>query len=266
MVLYPADCLAVAVLQPLHELDRGLDVERIVQNIRDIAEGVCERLDSAAAPGDVLFALNDQLFNVLNFHSVPVAGAKPSHSLLHSVLQQRFGEPLSLGIIYICVGRWLGLPLGACDFPGRFLVRYHDDQGGVIIDPAEGGIQLQEADLLSLLMQRFGATAGDMITRGFLSNVDDQHLVVRLLRRLKRAYLNHGEAPQALRVQDKIMQLVPDMPGGFLERGQLYELLGCPRAAAEDYSRYLDLTPDAGDADSLRHRLLELLCQTQVLH
>lgn len=265
MAIYPADGLAVEVLRHQHGLGDGLDVAHAVQAIRDIAEGVCERLGSGAALGDILFTLNDHLFNVLDFHCAPAAHAEPRHTLLHGVLQHHFGEPLSLGILYICVGRWLGLPLGGCDFPGRFLVHYHDEQGGVIIDPASGGIQLQQGDLHDLLRSRFGEVDGDM-ARGFLRDVDDSLLVVRLLRRLKQAHLKRKEYAPALRVQEKIMQLVPDMPGGFRERGQLYELLGCPRAAAEDYSRYLDLVPDAGDVASLRARLPRLLRQSQVLH
>ncbi|MEN8171055.1 MAG: tetratricopeptide repeat protein [Pseudomonadota bacterium] len=266
MAIYPADGLAIKVLRPLHDIDAAVDVARVVQDIRNIAEGICERLDSAAAPGDILFTLNDQLFNVLDFHCSPLSLAEPHHSQLNRVLQQRYGEPLSLGILYICVGRWLGLALTGCDFPGRFLVHYHDEKGGVIIDPAAGGVQLQEEDLLTLLKHRFGAAAGEVITGDFLSDVDDSYLVVRLLRRLKQAYMKQQETVRALRVQNKIMQLVPDVPGGFRERGELYELLGCPRAAAENYSRYLDLVPDAGDAISLHQHLSQLLSQPQVLH
>ncbi len=264
--LYPADCLAVAVLRQLHGLDDKVDASRVVQDIRDIAEGVCDRLAPGAALGDILFALNDQLFNVLHFRCISAELSTPHHTLLHRLLEQRTGEPLSLGILYISVGRWLGLALGGCDFPGRFLVRYHDDQGGVIIDPAAGGVQLQQGDLHALLRARFGEVALDEVTQGFVADVDDSHLVVRLLRQLKRAYMKHDKPAQALQVQQKIMQLVPDLPSSFRERGRLYELLDCPRSAAEDYSRYLDLAPDAQDADPLRQRLTQLLRLPRVLH
>ncbi len=266
MVFYPADYLAVEVLRQQQALDDSVNVDAAVQDIRDIAEGVCERLEEEAALGDILFALNDQLFNVLQFHCTTANIPAPRHTLLHRVLQQRAGEPLSLSILYICVGRWLGLPLAGCDFPGRFLVRYHDELGGVIIDPVAGGVQLQQGDLHALLRQRFGEMAGDEVTQGFVADVNDSHLVVRLLRRLKQAYMKHDKPAQALQVQQKIMQLVPDLPSSFRERGRLYELLDCPRAAAEDYSRYLDLAPDAQDAAPLRQRLAQLLRQPRVLH
>lgn len=263
---YPADGLAVGMLRQLQQLDSTVDVADVLQGIRDIAEGVSERLDAHAALGDILFTLNDQFFNVLNFHCAMIEHAEPCHSQLHQVLSQRYGEPLSLGILYICVGRWLGLSLGGCDFPGRFLVRYHDDQGGVVIDPAAGGIQLQEEDLLTQLARHFGSAAGDLLSHRFLNNLDDQQLVVQQLRRLKQAYLRHQQPLKALQVQERVMQLVPDLPDDFRERGQLYELLDCPRAAAEDYHHYLAKMPDAGDASRLQQRLSQLLRQSQVVH
>jgi regulator of sirC expression with transglutaminase-like and TPR domain len=263
---YPADTLAVEVLHEMQQLDGAVDVARVLHEIRNIAEAVGDRLGSSAAVGDILFTLNDQFFNVLDFHCAVAAHAAPAHSLLHRVVWQRYGEPLALGILYICAGRWLGLSLGGCDFPGRFLVRYQDAQGMVVIDPAAGGVQLQEADLRSLLVRRFGPAAAGLLSHGFLNEVDDRQLVVQLLRRLKQAYLKYQEPASALRVQERVMQLLPEVADDFRERGRLYELLGCPRAAAEDYHRYLVRVPDAGDSSRLQQHLSQLLRQPQVLH
>lgn len=266
LALFPADDLAVAVCRQLQGLEGALDTGRVVQHIRDIAEAVCERLEPAAALGDILFTLNDQLFNVLGFRCVAEEEVAPRHAQLHRVLQQRAGEPLSLGVLYICVGRWLGLPLRGCDFPGRFLVRYHDAEGVVMIDPAGGGIQLQPADLQELLLQRFGRTIDDDAGHPLFCDIDDASLVTRMLRRLKQAYFMEDSFYMALQVQERLMQLLPGLPSGFRERGQLYERLGCALAAAEDYSRYLDLAPDAGDGASLRSHLSQLLREPLVLH
>lgn len=266
MAVYPAERLVVDVLQQLEGLDEGLDVAQVVQDIRDIAESVCERLEPGAALGDVIFTLNDQLFNVLDFHCTPVNYAEPKHTLLHCVLQRRTADPLTLGVIYICVGRWLGLSFRGCDFPGRFLVRFSDDLGGAVIDPACGGVQLQEEDLGVLLKHRFGQSADKGSAQGFLCDVDDSYLVMRLLRRLKQSYLKLGELVQALKVQEKIMALVPDMPSDFLERGLIYEKLGCARAAAEDYSHYLDLVPETEGVAELSDHLSQLLRRPLVLH
>lgn len=266
MAVYRAEGLARETLQQLQGLDDTLDVGDVLQAIRDIAEEVSQRLDDSAALGDILFTLNDYFYNVLDFHCSTTDQAMPQHSMLNRVLEQRVGEPLSLGILYICVGRWLGLPFSGCGFPGRFLVRYQDEQVGALIDPAAGGIQLQESDLKVLLKQHYGEIVVGDIAEGFLADVDDTHLVVRLLRRLKHSYLKCKEAAQALNVQERIMQLAPDMPSNYLERGRLYELLECPRAAAEDYSRYLDLLPDTDDVEPLQRHLSQLLRQPMVLH
>ena len=264
--LFPADGLAAAVLQQQHDVEPQGDLFQAVQAIRDIAEGVCERLDSGAALGDTLFTLNDHLFNVLGFHCAPASHALPRQSLLQRVLHYRSAEPLALGVLYISIGRWLGLPLRGSEFPGRFLVHYHDEQGEVIIDPAAGGVQLQEEDLRTLLRRRFGGEELDDVDETLFNELDDDDLALRLLRRLKQAYLLSGDAARALKVQQKIMQQLPDAPGGYRDRGRLYEMLGCHRAAARDYSRYIDLAPDAYDVLPLSQRLPQLLRGKPVLH
>lgn len=264
--IFPADGLAVAVLDQQQEFDAEGDLFRAVQVIRDMAEGVCERLNSGAALGDILFTLNDHLFNVLGFHCTPASRAMPQQALLQRVLHHRSAEPLSLGVLYISIGRWLGLPLRGAEFPGRFLIHYRDEQGEVIIDPAAGGVQLQEEDLQTLLRRRFGGVELAGMGQNMFSELEDSEVVLRLLRRLKQAYLYNGEASRALQAQQKIMQLTPDAPGGFRDRGRLYEMLGCHRAAASDYSRYIDLAPDAHDVLPLSQRLPQLLRGKPVLH
>ncbi len=262
---FPPESLAHAVLQQQHELDPTLDITSTLQQIRNIAESVSESLPSIAALGDVLFALNDHLFNVMHFHCSPLTRARPQHSLLHQVLAERSAEPVSLAILYISVGRWLGLPLVGCDFPDHFLVHYDDELGGVIIDPAAGGVQLQRADLAGQ-MHRLGVAENGVGAGAFLCDIDDQRLVLRSLSRLKLAYLREGEVLLALGVQQRIMALRPDTASGFRERGWLYEMLECPRAAAQDYSRYLRLRPYGEDAAQLFQRLTRLLRTPQVLH
>lgn len=265
MADFPPEALARAVLQQQQKFEPLLDMAEALQQLRDIAESVSERLDDGAPLGDVLFALNDQLFNVLDFHCQPLSRARPHHSLLHQALRWRLAEPAALAIIYISVGRWLGLPLVGCQFPGHFLVRYRDEQGGVFIDPAAGGVQLQWKDLADDLM-RNGAVVEDEAVAELLQEVDDQQMVALTLRELKQGYLREGNLLRALAIQQQLMAMRPDRARCFRERGWLYELLGCPHAAAYDYSCYLQLAPQGDYAPLISQRLDRLLQLPQVLH
>ncbi len=262
-----ADGLAEAALWVAQELDSGVDVAQYLQRLQYYAEKVSERLPSAVRLGDVLFQLNDYLFNDRGFTSICSERCQPDNVFLNRVLDNRRGSPLSVAIIYLTVGRLLGLPLTAVSFPGRILIRYSDAEGDVVIDPADGGMPLQEEDLALILSGSYALHKQSQYRLGrFLSDTDDKTVLVRMLRKLKDAFMLRGDPQSALWVLEKILVLMPEVASGFRERGYIYELLDCSIAAADDYRRYLALLPDASDAETLRARLPELLQSSVTFH
>jgi len=262
-----ADRLAEAALWVARDLQADVDIYAYLQRLHFYAEAVSERLSPYAPLGDVLYHLNDYLFNDCGFSCDSSAPYNLDFNLLHQVIDNRCGVPLCLAMIYLTVGRWLGLPLVGLSFPGRILLKYADEEGEVVIDPAEGGLPLQETDLAMLFSRTYalGKVSSQQLTR-FLTTRDDTMLLVRMLRQLKQAYLIRGDLQRALWALEKILQLMPEQASGFRERGYLYELLDCRAAAAEDYHRYLELLPDASDAKSLLRRLPRLLQNPVTIH
>lgn len=261
------DGVAEAALWLAQEIDPTIDVYQYLQRLQFYAEAISERLAARVPLGEVLFQLNDYLFNDRGFRADSPAYSSPDNIFLHQVIDQRHGSPLSITLIYLTVGRWLGLPLQAVSFPGRILIKYSDAEGDVVIDPAEGGMALQEQDLSLLLSRTYTLLCRPRYRLArFLSVTSDTMLLVRLLRQLKQQYLLRGDAWNALWVLDNILLLMPDIPSDFRERGHLFELLECSVAAAEDYSHYLELAPEASDAELLRKRLPRLLQQPVTFH
>jgi len=262
-----ADRLAEAALWVAYDLQTDIDIRAYLRRLQFYAEVVSERLSPCAPLGDVLFQLNNYLFNDCGFSCGSSVADNPDCNLLPQVIDSRCGVPLSLAMIYLTVGRWLGLPLVGLSFSGRILLKYSDAEGEVVIDPAEGGLPLQETDLAMLFSHTYalGKVSSQQLT-GFLTTRDDTMLLVRMLRQLKQAYLINGDLQRALLTMEKILQLMPEHASGFRERGYLYELLDCRAAAAEDYNRYLELLPDASDAMLLRKRLPRLLKNPVTLH
>lgn len=263
---YP-DRLAEASLVLAREVHPDIDIYAYLQQLQGYAVAVSERLSPFARLGDVLFHLNDYLFNDCRFSTIGLDSHCIERNYLHHVIDNRCAAPLSMAIIYLTVGRWLGLPLRGMLLPGRTLVVYRDEDGEVVIDPGDGGLSLPKEDLAALY-----PTAGDFNQIApqqpghFLPSNNDKSLIVRLLHELKQAYMSKGNLESALWALEKTLELVPNLATGFLERGNLYELLDCNYAAAMDYSRYLELLPDASDASLLRKRLPELLYTTITLH
>ena len=69
------------------------------------------------------------------------------NSLLPRVIEHRRGNPITLCLVYIAVGRRAGLPVQGVALPGHFVVR----AGGVFFDPFHGGRRLQLEDCQKLL-------------------------------------------------------------------------------------------------------------------
>lgn len=262
-----ADGLAEAALWVSREAAPEVDVGQYLQRLQFYAEKISDRLPSQVSLGDALFQLNDFLFNDRSFTSVCSRHCQPEHIFLDRVIDNRRGSSLSIAVIYLTVGRLLGLPLEAVSFPGRLLLRYSDAEGDVVIDPGDGGMPLQDDDLALMLSTRHALRSRSDLRLGrFLSDTDDKTLLVRMLRQLKQGYLLHGDAQSALWALEKILLLTPDMASGFRERGYIYELLNCSTAAADDYRRYLELLPNASDAETLRARLPDLLHNSVTFH
>ena len=69
------------------------------------------------------------------------------NSLLPRVIEHRRGNPITLCLVYIAVGRRAGLAVQGVALPGHFVVRV----GGVFFDPFHGGRRLQLEDCQKLL-------------------------------------------------------------------------------------------------------------------
>jgi regulator of sirC expression with transglutaminase-like and TPR domain len=96
--------------------------------------------------------------------------------------------------------------------------------------------------------------------------VPEDDIPVRILRALRQRHQAAERWTDALAVQSELLQLRPDDRRELLERAGLYERLDCARAAALDLQTCLRLDPDAADADSIRHRWLQLYQQASRLN
>jgi len=69
----------------------------------------------------------------------------PLNSFLHMVIERRLGNPITLSVLGIEVGRRAGLPLSGIGLPGHFLLR--DDGGGGFYDPFNGWERIDPASV-----------------------------------------------------------------------------------------------------------------------
>jgi regulator of sirC expression with transglutaminase-like and TPR domain len=125
--------------------------------------------------------------NVTDYYS-------PSNSLLHRMLDQRTGIPISLSIVLIEVGRRLGIAMNGVGMPAHFLVGLTPSKGlipEIFIDPFHGG-QVMDREQARLLFQRVAGTHQHFDLR-FLAITPTLGILERVLNNLKAIYIRNGD-------------------------------------------------------------------------
>ncbi len=238
-----------------------LDVAAYLTRLDALARGARERLPEDADLEETIVGLNRYLFMEQGFAGNTRDYYDPRNSYLNEVLDRRLGIPITLSIVYIEVGRRLGLAFEGVSFPGHFLVKFSTREGDVVLDPFHGGVPLAEEDLMDRLEETYGEAAVMRAAAALpqlLESAGKREILVRLLRNLKGIYLRTEHYAKALAVTDRILLIEPALAEEWRDRARLNERLECFRAAADDYARYLSLEPRARDASEITIRLSEL--------
>ena len=233
-----------------------LDVAAIRGQFAQLAHAADVAAGGQNGPLARLKSLNHFLFETQGFTGNFLDYYNPRNSYLNDVLERKLGIPISLAVIYIELGRSLGVDLSGVSFPGHFLVRVPVEGGLIIIDPFNRGKSIG-ADELKFRASGAGeeeAPSEDELFR-MLTPCDNKTVLIRMLNNLKSLYRGEKDHVRALRVVHRLVQ----MTGSVYERrdrGLLYIELGAHYAARADLSSYLAAHPNAADAADVRLSLL----------
>ena len=261
--------LAEACLLIAGDAYPDLDVNRYLAEIERIAARLRGRLAQGADGEERVVALNQYLFNELGFYGNADDYYDPRNSYLNEVIERRRGIPISLCILYMEVGRKIGLPLEGVSFPGHFLVRLSLRGSTLVLDPFSGGAPLSEQDLRKLLRRVIAGSgsaglrsasdvAAELPLDQFLEAAGSRQILARVLRNLKNIYREKDEPERQLQVINRMITVAPDAHGELRDRGVLYQKMEAFRAALKDLTAYLEREPEAPDADEVRARVVEL--------
>ncbi|BCS35745.1 hypothetical protein TBR22_A49790 [Luteitalea sp. TBR-22] len=243
------DDLAEAALQLARLEHPHLRADDTMEALQRLADRTTSFVQASAAPGDVLGhvqQLGQFLFDTEGFTGNVGEYDDPRNSFLNDVITRRTGIPITLSIIYLHVGRRVGLWLEGVNFPGHFLVRCKGMLGDaaptedLILDPFHGGIVLTERDCARMLARHAGE--GARFERGLLAPAFKTQILVRMLVNLKRAYAKLRSFAQARDVSDLLLALDPTSLTELRDRGLLAYQMGRYGAALADLERYLALT------------------------
>jgi regulator of sirC expression with transglutaminase-like and TPR domain len=244
----PGTALAPAALVIARVECPRLDPEPYIARLDamgDAARRVVER--HATSSGDMspqcgVKALNEYLFEELQFTGNRDKYEDPRNSCLNEVLERRTGIPLTLSIVYMEVARRAGLQVDGINFPGHFLVRCPQTHGGhqLVIDPFHSGALLSEHNCRVLLQKHVGSEVA--FSRSLLAPATRNQILVRMLLNLKRIYVHMRSFPQARDITELLLALTPSALSELRDRGLLAYQLNDVTSALRDLQAYLKLS------------------------
>ncbi len=226
------------------------DVDACARRIDELAARVADRWDGAKPPETAVSAINKLLFEDLGFHGNREDYYDPRNSFLNDVLERRTGIPISLSVVYIEIGRRLGLPIFGVGLPSHFLVKFDDRSRVFFIDPYHEGRVLNRQGCRELVKTLHGRPM-ELHDLHFAA-VENRTIVLRMLNNLRAIYVNGRQHRRALEVLDAILALEPDSPEEVKQRAWVRHELGHRGAALRDLETYAGLRPEAEDAEQVQ--------------
>ena len=226
-----------------------LDVQYELGLLDSLASAASRRLGSERDPIASVNLLSEYLFDEVGFRGNLEDYYDPCNSFLNDVLARRLGIPISLSLVYVEVGKRLGMSLSGVGMPGHFLVA-HPDIEGLLIDPFDGGVLLSERECADRLRQ---VTQSQVPwDRGYLNPISNRQFVARMLRNLKGIYVQRQDLSHTLGILDLLIILQPDALHERRDRGLVHHSLGNYTEALDDLRSYLEPEPQGRDVETIR--------------
>ena len=233
-------CLKMAQILEYPELN----ISKYIEKINEMGNSLKIKIGQVKNPTYHISMLNEYLFDELGFDGAEEDYYDPGNSFLNVVLDKKTGIPITLSIIYAEVAKSIGLDLQIIGFPGHVIVKYKEK---IILDPFYSGRLLTIEDLEEILTRNFGEVV-EFIPE-YLNEATTDQLLTRLLRNLKNAYTQSYAYNNAMKCTDMILGMQPESPEEIRDKGILEERLLRYDKAIPLLNKYLELQPEADDAD-----------------
>ncbi|MDT5294889.1 MAG: hypothetical protein QOJ76_1769 [Acidobacteriota bacterium] len=259
------DLARAALLIGAEEEPRRCDVGRCLARLDELGREARER--SAAWGGSRVEALNRYLFEEQGFAGNEADYYDPRNSMLHQVLGRHKGIPITLSVVYIEVGRRAGLRVEGVGLPGHFIVRaWEEEEGagrGVLVDPFNGRMTDDDECRKRLDVIYEGKIE---LSDEYLRPVGVRSILARMLGNLKAVYVQARLFRRALAAVERILLLTPHDLDERRDRGMLLAQLNRTTEAIAETQSYLNLAPDAIDAEVVREQLKKMQLRQAMLN
>ena len=231
-----------------------LDLEASLFRLENLSEQVRAQGSEQLSGLDFIRALNELLFDVLQYRGNESDYYDPRNSCLNAVLSRRLGIPISLSVLYMEIARRLGRNVGGIGLPGPILVISAAEMSRNWIDPFHRGRILTFDDCCDLVRER--ANVDIRVNPGWFAPMTKRQILLRMLGNLKAIYLQGQAFAKARLVLDLLIEARPDQAEEYHHRGLVHLRQLNHRAAKADLEMYLRLEPNAPERHQVEQQLL----------
>jgi len=217
-----------------------LDPTACRQELSRLGHAACDLVQASATmhPRDQLVAVSRLLYKTEGFHGNEAEYYDPKNSYLNEVLTRKSGIPITLGIVYMAVARSAGLQLYGVPTPAHFMLGCDLDGHRFFVDPfSDGDVML--LDSCKHRVERRLAQPGTLSEQDF-RRASHREIGVRVLRNLKAAHLMVDHWAEAIPIQQRLVELLPEAREERRDLGLVLLRSGFPNEALPWLDEYCD--------------------------
>lgn len=246
------------LLGKLDELD--IEVDAYLEQVDKMAEEIKETIDDDSDDKAKLSKLNDYFFVENGFHgSRSEAYYHRANSYMNRVIDDREGIPVTLSVLYMELGKRVGLDIQGVGLPGHFVVKHvRPESEDQLVDVFERGKLLSKADAAALVRLH----ANREITEADLEASPKRDILIRMLRNLGGLAEAKTDGEALLRYLEALVGIDPESAEYRQQRAGLRAYGNRHAAAIADLDWLLEHEPAGIDLDrihGMRSALLQRL-------
>lgn len=172
-----------------------LDHASVRSQLDGLADQARHQMAGAETPIAQATVLSQHLFHRLGFRGDIGQYYHPDNSFLNRVIERRIGIPITLSLLFILVGRRLGLNVQGVAMPGHFIVQLSAADGPRYLDPFNQGQLLTRSDCVAFLLNN-----GFGFQDSYLNPASVRRILIRMLTNLVQLYTQREELSRVAHV------------------------------------------------------------------
>ena len=234
----------------------SLDISGLLSSIDTMGQEVALMLKKSGntppRPTQIIEKINDLLFNAQKFKSNTDDYYNPLNSYLNIVIERKRGIPITLCILYMRVARSVNFKMYPVNFPGHFLIKHilEDNSGEIIVDPFNGGRIMDDYSLKALIEQAY-PQQNIPLTHALVEKATAAQVLIRMLNNLKGSYYEAQDIDRYNIANEMVLAIDPYNPDAVRDKGIVLLKKGDPSEALRVLNTYLEINPEAEDADDV---------------